>query len=67
MSVKRRVVDKRVESMQVDVDEIVRLRRENEEAVRVMKHVRDGLKSRQMTPMVAFKWLNEYLAKREEG
>ena len=58
------MIDKRVESMQIGVDEVVRLRREYEEAVRLL---RDSYNARNAQLTVTWDEVQAFLAKRKEG
>ena len=66
--------DKRVESLQIGVDEVVRLRRENEEAVRLLRDVSVFLwdiylpdDSEEVEARKTKGKIDAYLAKRKEG
>ena len=58
--------DKRVESLQIGVDEVTRLRRERDEAVGALEEVLDDIQGGARKSAI-FTFISDFLYKRKEG
>ena len=58
--------DKRVESLQIGVDEVTRLRRERDEAVGALEEVLDDIQGGARKSAI-FTFISDFLEKRKEG